>query len=293
MVKFTKLASSVIEKPFLLLRTLVKEPPFRLFTRPLIKVLPTSIRTKANWDAVARPHYLVGVLSAADQAIKEGVPAISVIEFGVAGGQGLLALQTCAVAVERETGVKIAAYGFDTGGGMPKLCGDYRDHPDQWRPDDYPMDELLLRQRLSDRTTLLLGNVAEKVPYFVHHIQKSPIGFIAIDLDLYSSTRDALQVLLLPGKQMLRRVTMYFDDIDFFFNHKFAGELRAIDEFNSNNAHVKIDRWRGIAKGRVFPDSPWLKKMYVAHDIDAISHVTLNRPPASDLGLEEVSHVHR
>jgi hypothetical protein len=153
----------------------------------------------------------------------------------VAGGNGLLALEEYAAMVEKETAVKIAVYGFDTGAGIPEMCGDYRDHPDQWRPMDYAMDEQSLRQRLSNRTTLLIGNVAQTVPEFVDNLQHSPVGFIAIDLDLYSSTRDALQIFLLPGKRMLRKVAMYFDDINFIFNHKFAGELLAIDEFNDNN----------------------------------------------------------
>ena len=41
---------------------------------------------------------------------------------------------------------------------------------------------------------------------------------------------------------------MYFDDVKRIFNHRFAGELLAIDEFNAMNENVKIDRWRGIPK---------------------------------------------
>jgi hypothetical protein len=225
------------------------------------------------------------VLSAADQALREGILAISVAEFGVAGGNGLVALDRYAAAVERETGVKISVYGFDTGIGIPQRYGDYRDHPDQWRPGDYSMDQQALRQRLSDRVTLVIGDVRETVPKFVSSAQHPPIGFVAVDVDLYSSTVDVLQIFALPGKRMLRRVAMYFDDIDFFFNHKFAGELLAIEEFNAANPSVKIDQWRGIRKDKVFPESPWLEKMFVAHDLSAIANVTLVRPPAADLRL--------
>lgn len=259
---------------------LVREPPFRIFSRLFIKHFHRSIRSKALWDAVDRPHYLMGVLQAAEQAIKEEVPEISVIEFGVAAGKGLLALEQYASAVENETGIRITVYGFDTAKGIPTLCGDYRDHPDQWRPSDYPMDESLLRDKLSDRTTLIIGNVADTVPVFVSETQQSPLGFVSFDLDLYSSTRDALQIFTLPEKKMLLRTILYFDDIDFFFNHKFAGELLAIDEFNKNNANVKIDEWRGLSKNRVFPESSWIKQMLVAHNLDAISKNALNRPPA-------------
>ena len=70
------------------------------------------MRTKALWDIGERPQYLLGVLSGADQARREGVDHISVIEFGVAGGNGLIALQRWARAVEEETGVRVDVYGF-------------------------------------------------------------------------------------------------------------------------------------------------------------------------------------
>src|SRR5262245_58975176 len=91
---------------------LAAEPPFRLFVRVACHLLPVSIRTRAWWDAAPRPHYLVGTLFAAEQAKREKVPAISVVEFGVAGGDGLLALQREAAAVARETGVSIHVFGF-------------------------------------------------------------------------------------------------------------------------------------------------------------------------------------
>jgi hypothetical protein len=78
-----------------------KEPPFRLLAKQILRSLPTSFRLKSEWDAVSRPSYLTGVLAAADQAGREGVSQISVVEFGVAGGQGLVALQEIAEAVEK------------------------------------------------------------------------------------------------------------------------------------------------------------------------------------------------
>ena len=173
--------------------------------------------------------------------------AISVIEFGVAGGDGLLALEREAEAVEKELGVSIRVYGFDNGpAGLPAFIGDHRDHPDKWKPGDFPMDEPLLRSRLGRRTTLVLGNVEETVPRFFDDPSVPPVGFIAFDLDLYSSTASALRILSMPGKRTLDHVALYFDDIEHSISHHFAGELLAIDEFNRANAQVKIDRWRGI-----------------------------------------------
>jgi hypothetical protein len=253
------------------LNRLAEEPPFRLATRALVKYFSNSVRAKTRWDAVDRPEYLFGVLAAADEAKWLGTGEICVIEFGVAGGAGLLELQDYGAAVEGETGIKIWVFGFDTGEGLPDLCGDYRDHPDVWRRGDFPMDEARLRQRLAPQTQLVLGNVRDTVPKFVNEIQPAPVGFIAIDLDLYSSTRNALQVLSLPKRRMLTRVGLYFDDVNAHTRHRFAGERLAIEEFNQGCADVKIDRWHGITDGRPFPEKGWLAKMYLAHDLVAIT----------------------
>lgn len=262
-----------------------EEPPFRLLTYLLVKRFAGSIRSKNRWAAVERPQYLAGVLAAADLARSSAVPEISVIEFGVAGGNGLIALQSCAAAVEAETGVRIRVFGFDTAEGLPELCGDYRDHPDQWRSNDYRMDVQKLRARLSARTSLVLGNIRDTVPQFVSQAHP-PIGFIACDVDLYSSTTDVFRILSEPGSRLLRRVFMYLDDVDFQFNHRYAGELLAIEEFNQRNPLVKIDVWRGLKKDKVFPTQAWLDRMYIAHDLDAINRWSLSRDPSNGCSLD-------
>lgn len=257
---------------------IVEEPPFRLLSYFLVKRFAKSVRTLDRWGAFERPHYFAGVLAAADQALKEKVPEISVFEFGVAGGGGLVALQTCAALLEQETGVRIRVFGFDTGEGLPDLNNDYRDHPDQWRASDYKMDVPKLQQRLSSRTELRLGKIADTLPKFVSE-NPPPTGFVACDVDLYSSTKDMLRLLTLPGSRMLYRTFMYFDDIDLVCNHLHAGELLAIDEFNRSNQMIKIDIWRGIRNERVFRDWPWLDKMFIAHNLEAINNCRLERAP--------------
>jgi hypothetical protein len=261
---------------FAFVERLSQEPPFRLVSKAIVKRLPVSSRTKSCWDVVSRPHYLTGVLAAADEAKRDGVKSISVFEFGVAGGNGLLALAEIAAAVESETGIKISVYGFDIGTGLPQLLDDYRDYPDRWKPGDFPMDEVALRKRLKRNTTLVIGNISETIPEYFPGIE-DPIGFIAVDVDLYSSARDLLRLFTLPNRKMLKRTFMYFDDVDLMFTHRFAGELLAIDEFNASSNKVKIDRWRGIEKHRPFPESAWLKRMYIAHDLEAISKARIDR----------------
>lgn len=260
-----------------MLTAFLAEPPFRQVMKIATRLLPTSVRTKDRWNAADRPQYLAGLLYAADEAIREGREAISAIEFGVAEGYGLLILQSHAAAVERETGVRIRVYGFDSGTGMPPGTGDYRDHPDIWKVGDYVMDVERLKTHLTTRTTLVLGEMRETA---ATHPIPDALGFIAIDVDLYSSTVEALNVLRRSDVPRLRRVAMYFDDLWDHYNHSFAGELLAIDEFNCASDSLKIDRWRGVRPGRPFADAPWVNSMYIAHDLQAISSARLTRSPA-------------
>ncbi len=254
------------------------ESPFRLLTKGLLAWLPISVGTRELWAISPRPAYLSGLVTGAWLAREQDIPAITAIEFGVAGGEGLLALQEEAAAVERESGVTINVVGFDSGRGLPEMTGDYRDHPDYWKEGDFPLDEQALRAKLSSRTRLLFGDVREHVPEFVAHIQEAPIGFISFDLDLYSSTVHALQLLSHRNRWMLSKVPLYFDDVEeILVSHRFAGELLAIEEFNESSSAVKIDRWRGIRANRPFPEEPFLERMYVAYDLEAISGTRLER----------------
>ena len=118
---------------------------------------------------------------------------------------------------------------------------DFRDHPDGWRTGDYPMDVEGLRARLKPGTDPILADVAETVPRFVQN-PRFPVGFAGVDLDLYSSTRDALRLFTLPGRKMLPHTPMYFDDTLTAFNHQFAGELLAIEEFNNESHESRLTR---------------------------------------------------
>ncbi len=254
------------------------EPPFRILSRALLGRLGVSVQTRAMWDLSTRPAYLTGLVAAAEQAQRQKVPEIAAIEFGVAGGGGLVVMQQDAAAVERETGVRIRVYGFDMGpAGLPAFCGDHRDHPDIWQPGDYPMDVAKLKSRLTERTTLVLGNLRDTVPSFGEQHKPPPIGFVSVDVDLYSSSADALRLFRSPGVSTLWHVPMYFDDIEFLFNHRWGGELLAIEEFNARHEDFKIDRWYGLRNARPFPERPYLDKMYVAHDLAAVSAVRTER----------------
>ena len=108
------------------------------------------------------------MLFTAEQANREGIDQISVIEFGVATGVSLLALERIAAAVEETSGVRISVYGFDAGpGGLPELIGDYRDCPDVWRAGDFPMDVEALKDTPRSYLGACLENRGELRHYSV------------------------------------------------------------------------------------------------------------------------------
>ena len=115
------------------LTRLSMEPPIRLFTKGLLSRVRASIWTRKLWELSERPDYLCGLVASAFLARDQGIQDIIAIEFGGAGGEGLLTLQREAEAVKQEIGVAIKVVGFDSGRGLPELTGDYRDHPDYWK----------------------------------------------------------------------------------------------------------------------------------------------------------------
>lgn len=78
---------------------------------------------KLNQDPLCakRPQYIWGVLQGAALGKVLGIERISVIEFGVVGGAGLIAMERAAELAEGMVGIEIDIYGFDTGVGMQKI----------------------------------------------------------------------------------------------------------------------------------------------------------------------------
>src|ERR1700730_8566848 len=81
-----------------------------------------------NGGAKIRPQYAWGAVFAAAQARALGHTQVALLELGVAGGTGLVALETIAAEVAAKTGVRVVVYGFDTGHGLPAVT-DPRDLP--------------------------------------------------------------------------------------------------------------------------------------------------------------------
>jgi hypothetical protein len=223
-------------------------------------------RAKLDYNVIERPHYGHCLFQAALLAKKLGHTSFSAVEFGVAGGNGLVALEAHAEHVKRETGVDVAIYGFDTGRGMPPPR-DYRDLPYLWQPGYFQMDVEKLKKRLT-RAKLVLGPVEETVSEFCHSERPPPIGFIAFDLDYYSSTVAAFEIFEQESAHLLPRVVCYFDDmvgdVDWAYN-EFTGELLAIKEFNEAHKDIKLAPVQGLRFfGQKLPQL-WHEQIFVAH----------------------------
>jgi hypothetical protein len=226
-----------------------------------------SVRTRLYHGIFPYPHYAYGTYWSAFLAKQLGVPRISVIEFGVAGGRGLVALERASSEIERELGVGIDVYGFDSGGGMPQPV-DYRDLPHIWGQGFYKMDEAKLRASLQ-KAQLILGDVRDTLPPFLASLA-APIGFVAFDLDYYSSTKAAFGVFEGDQTTVLPRVHCYFDDVasnDLGCMNEYVGELLAIREFNESHPRRKICKFENLRLSRPRWED-WQEKMYVFHSFD-------------------------
>jgi hypothetical protein len=220
---------------------------------------------KLDWSIYDRTHYMYGLYHSALQAKALNINKISAIEFGVAGGNGLVKLEEYSKIVANETGVEIDTYGFDMGSGMPEPL-DYRDLMYIWKPGFFKMDLDALNSKLS-KSKLILGNVKETVLNFIEENKPAPIGFISFDLDYYSSTKDAFKLFDTEDKYLLPRIFCYFDDMigdDWELHNEFTGEYAAILEYNEKNAQQKITKIHGLFHKRRIIE-PWNDKMFVHH----------------------------
>lgn len=234
------------------------------------RVLVLRLLRKLNlisWHAAAIqgiskkfPYYEYGLQAACEEASALGYEGITAIEFGVAGGNGLLALANAARQCEKIFGLKVQVVGFDSGQGMPEHQG-YRDVPHMWSLGDFKMDKSRLREALGGQAQVILGNVSDTAHWWLEsqaaflglqgensamvlgagsdlYLDSTielkfdlPIGFVSFDLDYWSSTKSALAVL--GDGFTLPRVRAYFDDLDTISTQ--TGEWLAIDEFNSQD----------------------------------------------------------
>jgi len=203
--------------------------------------LPFSARVELG--LVERIDYSRCLWQGAIRARQMGLERISALEFGVAGGNGLVALEEIAEEITKELDVSIDIYGFDSGLGLPSPK-DHRDMPYQWAEGFFRMDRTRLESRLTC-ARLVLGDVAETASTFIGTVQPAPIGAVLFDLDYHSSTAAALAIFDGPSEAFLPRIPCYFDDI--YVSSQYMGVLLAIEEFNVAHPERKLVSAYGAA----------------------------------------------
>lgn len=237
-----------------------------------------SIDTRVRFDIWQQSAFAYGLYSAAYLANRLGLRELTAIEFGVAEGMGLAALENHARLIGDRFGVRFSVVGFDSGSGMPKPI-DYRDLPHVWAGGYYKMDEQAVRAKLQT-TELIIGPVEETVPAYLQR-QLAPIGFISFDLDYYSSTKEAFQIFEGTATSRLPRIWCYFDDTIWperaCFN-EFTGEYLAMNEFNANHEYKKLAKLPYLNWTRSIP-AAWNDQMYVFHDFKHEHYNTNLTPP--------------
>lgn len=235
-----------------------------------------STRAKIAFDLCVRQYHAFGLLCAAENALTLGYKRVTVIEFGVANGAGLLNMCSLAEKISKETGVSFHIVGFDGADGMPP-CRDYRDHPEAYQPGWYPMQSPeLLRSTLPANATLIIGNIVDTIPPFLAALpQDAPIGFVSLDVDYYWSSVDALTALSGPPERYLPLVTMYLDDIGFQTHNPWCGELGAIADFNAAHGMRKISPFNFLRETRLFKNAQWISHMYTFHAFDHPARFTV------------------
>ncbi|MGA2863533.1 MAG: hypothetical protein ABSF95_03490 [Verrucomicrobiota bacterium] len=242
---------------------------------PLRSLAIRSIRKLklGRWDervrlgAVQRPHYAYCVWHAANLACRLGYDRMSLLEFGVAGGNGLVNLECHAAEASKLLPIGIDVYGFDTGEGLPRPR-DYRDLPYHWKGGFYKMDVPALRSRLKG-AKLVLGEVEHTVPRFFSDHRPAPIGAIFFDLDYYSSTIAAFRIFDGGEEHFLPRVYCYLDDVigsEVELYNDYTGVRLAVHEFNESHKAKKLGNSYHLLSRPI--SESWQHQIVVYHDFE-------------------------
>lgn len=242
--------------------------PLHLNFLSLFVLLFGNYRQKVFFDLVVRPQYAFGILAGAQAAKNLGFKKVTLIEFGVGSGAGLMNMIELARKTKRATGIDFQIVGFDTGAGMPK-AKDFRDHPDLYSEGDFPMDWGKLSKALQGEAQIFIGEIKDSLEKFIAALTPSaPIGFVALDVDYYSSAVDALNLFKAPAPYFLPTTHIHVDDIQLEPHNSLCGELLAIKEFNAGQNQRIIEHHIFFENRRIFRNATWLKHIYQLHLLD-------------------------
>lgn len=211
-----------------LLRVIGYEKPLRV---AILKYL--SLKYKQF-----RPNYETIMFESCLEAKKLNYKEITILELGVAGGNGIISLEKYKKKIQKILDIKINIVGFDYGEGLPNSKNKY-DLPFQWKMGQYKVDKNSLKKKINSK--IFYGDIKDTIKDFANTNPKN-ISCIMFDLDFYTSTKNFLDQILLIESFLTPRVFCYFDDV-FSMNHwinEHNGELLAIKEFNKKNSNLKL-----------------------------------------------------
>jgi hypothetical protein len=187
-----------------------------------------------------RPQYALGLLKACILAKRLNLRKIYAFEFGCAGGSGIQDLLYLGNKLHRLTGMDICVRGIDLGSGLCKPES-FRDLPYMWGEGFYKCDIAKL-ESLGLTKYISFGDVATVLPSLLSDPllgNDARIGFMAFDMDYYSSTKKALDIIRITDKlKFLPRTPFYFDDT--LLTCPDTGELRAVYDYNDASHNSKI-----------------------------------------------------
>ena len=132
-----------------------------------------SFEFRYSIGCLERMHYAYIVFNAANLAKKLKYNSVSVIEYGVAGGRGLLLLEYYAKEIKIIFDIDIQIYGFDMGSGVPDPDG-YKDLTYHWKKGFFQMDidgiKEKVRVRERERKRFLCHQSKHKKSRRTHHV---------------------------------------------------------------------------------------------------------------------------
>ena len=203
-------------------------------SKDLCKIKPFSLR----------PDICTSICLATAESICWGKTGVTLIEFGVNNGGGLSFIVKVCDYLKEKIDIKYNIYGFDTFEGLPKLEG-FEDHNEIWSEGQYKCNSSYkdMVKHFKGKSILIKGDVKDTISEVLNKLDMEyPIGFISLDLDLYSSSKSALKILNDPNSnKYYPTVLMVVDDQDFLLTYNdWCGEGLAIKEFNDLNKLRKI-----------------------------------------------------
>jgi hypothetical protein len=243
--------------------------PLHLNILSIFVALFGNYKMRIACDLVVLQQYAFSLLKTAELALAQGLRSVTVIEFGVAAGAGLVNICEISRNITKLTGVDFEIFGFDSGKGMPPPR-DHRDHPEVFSEGSFPLiDRSALIRALPQNAKLILGDIEETLPSFIAHLSaSSPVGFVVIDVDYYSSAKECLNVFIGAPDHYLPWTLVYLDDTGFESANPWAGELLAVREFNEENEMRKIHLFAGLRHKRLFKHTSWFDQVYLLHVLD-------------------------